>query len=136
MSKNNFVSNIGGVFIYSKNPERLAEWYNIHLLIDFEKTGKDSPYCYKSFYYKDSDNGIKYYIAWAIMKMKDTDETSNKSFCINYRVNDLSEVVKHLRSLKVPVKEIEIYPEGKFVWINDIDGNKIELWEDTSVSAE
>jgi hypothetical protein len=47
-----FVSNLGGAFIYSENPEALANWYHKHLAITFESAPDGSAY-YASFFYTD-----------------------------------------------------------------------------------
>lgn len=131
MTENNLVAAIGGVFIYSKNPSALAEWYKVHLGINFEHSEEYKAY-YFSFYYRDEkDPSKKYYTAWSILYSKDRPEVKEKIFCINYRVNDLEKTVEHLKKLNAEVKEIEEYPEGKFAWIYDPEGNYIELWEDT-----
>ena len=55
---------------------------------------------------------------------------SNKPFMFNYRVENLVELLKVLKEEGVQiVGEMEEYPYGKFGWIMDPDGNKIELWE-------
>ena len=133
METNNLISHVGGVFIYSKNPEKLAKWYEDYLCMKFDSTGGDSPYCYKSYYYNDIDSGKKAYIAWAILRAKESEIITGISFCINYRVLDLEKTVAHLKSMGAEVNTIEVYPEGKFARTNDIDGNLIELWEDTSL---
>nr|NQU92050.1 hypothetical protein [Bacteroidota bacterium] len=51
---------------------------------------------------------------------------------VNYRVIDLEKTVGHLKEYGVEPTEIEVYPEGKFAWCEDPEGNHIELWEDTS----
>ena len=57
-------------------------------------------------------------------------DPSNKDFMINYRVENIEELVKTLKSEGVNVvDEIETYEYGKFVHIMDPDNNKIELWE-------
>ena len=134
MEKNKLISNIGGVFIYSKNPAKLAKWYEENLCMEFDNMGGDSTFCYNSYNYIDIESGKKASVAWAILRAKNSDVISGKSFCINYRVLDLEKTVKHLKSLGNEVKEIEVYPEGKFSWTNDIEGNLIELWEDTTLN--
>jgi predicted enzyme related to lactoylglutathione lyase len=57
-------------------------------------------------------------------------EPSTKDFMINYRVENLVELVEQLRKEGVTiVDEIETFDFGKFVHIMDMEGNKIELWE-------
>lgn len=130
--KNKFVENIGGVFIYSRNPQVLAEWYKKHLGIEYQK-GEGAEIYYCGFYYKDIPKNKKAYLVWSVIENKNKPELSEKVFCINYRVSDIEKITSHLKKLKIDVKGIEIHPEGKFAWINDIEGNLIELWEDTNI---
>jgi predicted enzyme related to lactoylglutathione lyase len=55
---------------------------------------------------------------------------SDSSFMINYRVDDLDEMVAQLRSRGVEILQgPESHENGKFAWVMDPDGNKVELWE-------
>lgn len=55
---------------------------------------------------------------------------SSKQFMMNYRVENLEELLKVLKEEGVEVvDEIQVVEEGKFGWIMDPEGNKIELWE-------
>jgi len=59
-----------------------------------------------------------------------TNDPSKKDFMFNYRVENLVELLKVLEEEGVSiVGEMEEYDYGKFAWIMDNDGNKIELWE-------
>ncbi len=52
------------------------------------------------------------------------------SFMINYRVDDMAGIIKQLKSNDVPIlKGPESHENGKFLWVVDPDGNKVELWE-------
>ena len=133
MEPKDFVTNLGGTFIYSSDPKSLAEWYVKHLGIEFESGGKDSSIFYKSFSYNDIVSGKKAYIVLSILENKNRPIMYEKTFCLNLRVSDLEAVASYLKALKVEVKGIEVYPEGKFAWINDPENNYIELWEDTSL---
>ena len=62
--------------------------------------------------------------------MADYFKPSGKDFMFNYRVENLEELLKILKSEGVTiVGKMETYDYGKFGWILDKDGNKIELWE-------
>ena len=57
-------------------------------------------------------------------------EPSQKQFMFNYRVENLVELLKVLKEEGVEiVGEMQEFSYGKFGWIMDPDGNKIELWE-------
>jgi predicted enzyme related to lactoylglutathione lyase len=83
-----------------------------------------------SFNWKD-ENGKECTTQWSPFKA-DTKyfSPSEKEFMINYRVENLEELLKVLKKEGVTiVGEMETYDYGKFGWILDPDGNKIELWE-------
>ena len=120
------VTGIGGVFFKSTGDHKaLAEWYQKHLgmaLSDFGGAILRWPDD------KAEDKGVT---VWSVAK-KDTKwfSPSNSSFMINYRVDDLGELVNHLRAGGVEIIQgPESHENGKFAWIMDPDGNKIELWE-------
>lgn len=126
-----YIASIGGVFIYSKDPAALAAWYTKTLGLEFESDTEKGAF-YLSFYYWDQDNKEKKrLVAWSIMKKDELDDNQPRQFMVNYRVKDMNKLVNHLKSLNIDIEGPNEYPgEGKFGWIHDIDGNKIELWED------
>ncbi len=128
------IAHIGGTFIYSKNPARLAAWYKANLGIEYTHSPEYNAW-FASFYYNDEKTGRRAYVAWSILENKNRPELSDneKVFCINYRVNDLESLAAELKAKGIAVKGIETYPEGKFAWIHDPDDNYIELWEDTAL---
>ena len=119
------VTGIGGIFFKSKDPERLRQWYREHLGIESEG---DSA----SFHWRDADQpqdeGLT---VWSPFP-HDTRyfEPSAAPFMINYRVADLDWLLTQLRDEGVEVDpRIEEYEYGRFAWIMDPKGNRIELWE-------
>lgn len=117
------VTGIGGVFFKSTDPEASKEWYKRHLGLNTDTYG-----C--TFWWKD-DEGQPCSTQWSTFP-KDTDyyDPSHKEFMINYRVENLEYLMGQLKNEGVTiVGEIETYDYGKFAWIMDNDGNKIELWE-------
>ena len=126
----NLIDGIGGVFLFSSNPQRLAEWYRENLGI----SSTESPDCssiYKSFEYRDlTDASVKRTTTWAILRA-DHDLTGKpRTGQINYRVKSMAETLSHLRSKGVAIDKTEDYEYGKFAWLMDPDGNKIELFEE------
>ena len=68
---------------------------------------------------------------WSPMK-EGTDyyRPSKSSFMINFRVENLTELLEALKREGVTtLGEIEECDYGKFGWILDPNGNKLELWE-------
>ncbi|WP_249067071.1 VOC family protein [Halalkalibaculum roseum] len=119
------VTGIGGVFFKSENPEKSKEWYRKHLGIQSGQYGGTFEWRHAE------DEKKKGFTAWGPFD-KDTDyfAPSKKDFMYNYRVDDLEALLKVLEEEGVEVVgEMEVYDYGKFGWIMDPDGQKIELWE-------
>ena len=120
------VVGIGGILFKSDNPEETKKWYKKNLGIITDQYGS----MFKS---RDIDNPDEInYLQWSPFN-KDTDyfDPSKKEFMINYRVQNIEDLVKVLKEKGITVlDEITEYGEiGKFVHILDPEGNKIELWE-------
>lgn len=120
------VTGIGGIFFKAKDPKALAAWYKTHLGVDVQPWGG------ASFDWKGPDNpdGVGT-TAWSLFA-----ETSKKfapgtaSFMVNYRVADLHALLAALKTEGVRVDErVDESEYGKFGWVVDPEGNKIELWE-------
>lgn len=117
------VTGIGGIFFKSNDPDATKSWYKEHLGLDTDQYGW-------SFWWKDKE-GKDCLTQWSPMK-EDTEyfEPSKKQFMMNFRVDDLEGLLKTLKEEGVEViDKIESYEYGKFGWIMDPEGNKIELWE-------
>ena len=126
------VVGIGGVFFKSDNPEETKKWYKENLGIITDQYGS----MFKS---RNIDNPDEInYLQWSPFN-KDTDyfDPSKKEFMINYRVQNIEDLVKMLKEKGITVlDEITEYGEiGKFVHILDPEGNKIELWEPSNAKA-
>lgn len=123
------VTGIGGVFIKSGDPERLREWYRIHLGLNLEPWGG------MAFKWASPDNpsGTGTTV-WSVFE--DSSEYFDPSparFMINYRVDDLHALLDVLRKEGCDVDDkVEESEYGKFGWVMDPDGNRIELWEPPS----
>ncbi|MBO9155088.1 VOC family protein [Chitinophaga sp. GCM10012297] len=119
------VTGIGGIFFQCEDPAAMNEWYGKHLGLPVTQWGA-------SFGWRDEhDPEKKGMTQWSAMK-KDTDyfSPSKKPFMINYRVENLAELIETLKAEGVQVVgEIQEFEYGKFGWILDPEGNKIELWE-------
>jgi predicted enzyme related to lactoylglutathione lyase len=118
------VTGIGGVFFKSDNPTKLYDWYEKHLGI------KADPQFGKMFEWQQND-GKPGGTAWAIFP-KDTKyfDPSRAPFMLNYRVENLDALLDALRAEGVWIDpKREDYDYGRFAWIMDPEGNRIELWE-------
>ena len=120
------VTGIGGVFFKAKNPKQLGEWYRQHLGLKVEEWGG------VAFRWMSEDNpsGMGTTI-WNPFK-EDTEyfSPSHARFMINYRVEDLHALLALLRSEGCEVDtKVEESEYGKFGWVMDPEGNRIELWQ-------
>jgi len=123
------VTALGGIFIYSENPQHLAEWYERCLGLKYEYTEESKAY-YITFPYRERNSTKERYTIFSILFNDNRPFISDKSFTINLRVTDLREMVTRLKLLSIEALGIESHIEGMFAWINDPEGNYIELWED------
>lgn len=120
------ITGIGGVFIKSQGDGRsLAEWYRKHFGLQREEWGGS---ILKWPDDKAEDGGL------TVWHTAPSDSQwfspSQASFMINYRVDNLSELLDQLRAAGVSVLQgPESHENGKFAWVMDPDGNKVELWE-------
>jgi predicted enzyme related to lactoylglutathione lyase len=120
------VTGIGGVFFKSSNDHAaLAAWYQTHLGMPLERFGGAILRWPED---KAEDQGLT---VWHVAaKESRWFSPSNSTFMINYRVDDLVEMIAQLRAAGVEiVGGPESHENGKFAWIMDPDGNKVELWE-------
>ncbi len=124
------VTGIGGVFFKSKNPEKLKEWYVKHLGVPVIEEGSEESYII--FNWETQANCRKKgYTLWGPFK-EDSDyfKPSKKNYMLNFTVDNLDKILQTLKEDGVYVfEEREEHQEGKFGWIMDPEGNKIELWE-------
>ena len=123
------VTGIGGVFFKADDPEKLQAWYAKHLQLPIENWGG------AVFRWREHEDPAREgYTVWSAFP-SDTDyfEPGKKPFMINFRVENLDAVVEQLRAEGVNVDSKREESEfGKFGWIMDPEGNRIELWEPPS----
>ena len=122
----NRVTGIGGIFIKSPDTARLREWYQKHLGIPVESWGGTA------FKWKGPENpdggGTT---VWSVFEAgSGYFDPSQAPFMVNYRVDKLQPLLAALRAEGCRVEEkVEESEFGKFGWVVDPDGNKIDLWE-------
>ena len=119
------VTGIGGVFFKARDPKALGAWYAKHLGLVLEDFGGA---LLKWPEDRADDKGLT---VWALAEQSSTwFSPSDASFMINYRVDDLGELLAALTAAGVTiVKGPESHENGTFAWILDPEGNKVELWE-------
>jgi predicted enzyme related to lactoylglutathione lyase len=120
------VTGIGGIFFKAKDPSALRAWYRTHLGIDVQDWGGAA-----LTWSDDAGNPIKGTTIWSVSKADgDYFAPSTSSFMVNYRVADLASLLQALRDEGCRViDKTEESEFGKFGWVMDPEGNKVELWE-------
>lgn len=127
------VTGIGGIFFKARDRERLARWYRAHLGLPVNEEG------YFDFQWRVKDDPDRVgRTVWSLFPA-DTDYfgRNGAAFMINYRVADLDGLLSRLREEGVDVDEkVEEFEFGRFAWITDPEGNRIELWEPVDAVEE
>ncbi|RLQ94480.1 VOC family protein [Falsibacillus albus] len=113
------IEGFGGIFWRTKNLEDIKSWYSKVLNIEIEnwngailtpQPGNETVF---SFFTED-----------------DPYFPTNQQVMLNFQVENLDDSIKHLEEIGVPIvmeKAVDEY--GKFIWIEDPEGRRIELWE-------
>lgn len=120
------VTGIGGVFFKARDAESLRAWYREHLGLDVQSWGGVAlPW---SGVEPAGSEGVT---VWTIFpESSEYFRPSTAPFMINYRVADLMELLDTLRREGCNVDDrTEVSEFGKFGWVMDPEGNRIELWE-------
>ena len=120
------VTGIGGIFFHARDPAALREWYRRHLGIDVQEWGG------AAFTWTGADGQpIGGTTVWSIGAADGGYfAPSTAPFMVNYRVADLHALVKVLREEGCNVLDkVEESEYGKFAWVIDPEGHKVELWQ-------
>jgi len=126
------VTGIGGIFFKAKDPDKLREWYRQHLGIESESYGGFA------FQWSDDPKKDGGQTIWSVFPDSSKYfDPSTQPFMINFRVANLEELVNALQTEGVDVKaNTEDSEFGKFGWVMDPEGNRVELWEPPASSSE
>lgn len=124
------VTGIGGLFFKSDDPKKLMDWYRQHLGIETDASG-GWMFAWRE---KRKPHRVGFTVFSPFERATDYFEPSEQPYMFNFRVADLHGLLKALRRAGVHVLDkVEEYPYGKFGWIIDPEGRKIELWEPPDV---
>jgi predicted enzyme related to lactoylglutathione lyase len=126
------VTGLGGIFFKCDNPRDMQDWYAKNLGLAISEYGT-------TFEWRQVDNPAqKGSTTWGTFAQDaDNFQPSAKPFMINYRVENLVELVAELKKANVTiVGEIAEYDYGKFVHVLDPEGNILELWEPAVEEAQ
>lgn len=121
------VIGIGGVFFTSKDPKKLGAWYRKHLGVDVESWGG------AVFQWSQERKSPRQaFTVWSPFPADTTYFAPSKlPYLLNFVVDDLDGLLKKLRRAKVRIDEkpVEASEFGRFAWVFDPEGRKLELWE-------
>lgn len=116
------ITGIGGIFIRSRNPEKLKKWYED--VLGLQQTDDGAVF----EFIQAGDGKTKGYLNWSVTSEGGTQNVMNS--IINYRVDNMRDFTTRIQTRGVKLLgKIEVFEYGKFVRIKDIEGNLIELWE-------
>jgi catechol 2,3-dioxygenase-like lactoylglutathione lyase family enzyme len=116
------VLGVGGIFFKAKDPAKLKAWYRDHLGLPFDEQGE-------TMFSGQEDPDP--FLVWSPFPTDTTYfEPSKAPFMINFRVKNLHAMLAQLRAAGAAVDEkVQEVSFGKFGWVMDPEGNRIELWE-------
>ena len=122
---------IGGVFFRSANRDQTREWYAKHLGIADKGQGAMLPW-------REHDDPQKEHTTvWTVFSNSSNYFDPKQPIMFNYIVDDLDALVDRLKQEGVKIDEKRMNESyGKFAWIYDSDGNKIELWQPVSAKPQ
>jgi predicted enzyme related to lactoylglutathione lyase len=112
---------LGGIFLKAKDQKELAAWYAKHLGIVQSDDGSlvfDGPSSCGMTVFAHFPGDTKYFGEGPQQAM------------VNFRVDNLDELLTQLAAENVDIDPNHMdFPYGKFAWITDPEGNRVELWE-------
>jgi len=117
------ITGVGGVFVKSRDPKRLAAWYRDVLGLEVAAWGGAAM--------PANAPGGPPKVSW--MAFPDTTDhmaPSSRDFMINFAIDDMDALVARLHARGVPIlAQDDTDPYGRFAWVQDPDGTKVELWQ-------
>ncbi len=120
-----YITGIGGILFKCKDKSKTTKWYSENLGLKSESWGA-------VFHWREFANStIEGSTSWGPFD-NETDYfgPSGQEFMLNYRVQNMNELLQKLQADGIPVVKISETAEyGKFAWVDDVDGRRIELWE-------
>ncbi len=126
------VEGIGGVFIYANDARELSNWYAHHFGLRLETYEDGKVYGTEFKYRRLGDSSQVDSTVFSISQSKTTLPAERNECVVNYRVRDLSAFLEQLKADGVEIEKTEDFDYGRFAWIRDPEGNRIELYQPLS----
>lgn len=126
------VLGLGGIFLRARDHTALAAWYRQHLGLDISADWNGAV-----FPLRTDDDRAGAYVVWSAFK-HDTEYfgAPDNACMVNFRVRDLHAMLAQLRAGGCDVAEkVDESEYGKFGWVTDPEGNRVELWEPPDTPA-
>ena len=127
------VQGLGGAFLYANNVETLAAWYSEHLGLEFQNWGK-----VRGVQWPSADiqpNGRESSTIFALFQAEKPLPEGVRTGRVNLRVDDLDVVVRRFQAAGIAVEQPQSPEYGRFAWVNDPEGNRLELWEPSKLES-
>ena len=134
------IDGIGGAFVFSNDAQRLADWYRECLGFEFEGAPEYGAF-YQMFWGLDPQDPTrridttfsimqaKVPLERAVLEVEPEDMYGDQPFMVNLRVRDLDALLEFLSSKGIEPIKREAHSYGRFAWIRDLDGNRVELYQ-------
>jgi predicted enzyme related to lactoylglutathione lyase len=126
------VDGIGGVFIYANDAKTLSNWYAHHFGLRLETYEDAKVYGTEFKYRRLSDSSKVDSTVFSISQAKAPLPAERRECVINYRVRDLQAFLEQLKADGIEIEKTEDFDYGRFAWIKDPEGNRIELYQPLS----
>jgi len=123
------IDGIGGVFIYANDAKALSNWYAHHFGLKLETYEDGKVYGTEFKYRRLSDSSKVDSTVFSISQAKTPLSADRRECVINYRVRDLQAFLGQLKSEGIEIEKTEDFDYGRFAWIKDPEGNRIELYQ-------
>jgi len=123
------VEGIGGVFIYANDAKALSNWYAHHFGLRLETYEDGKVYGTEFKHPRLGDSSQVDSTVFSISQSKTNLPAERRECVINYRVKDLQAFLDQLKADGIAVEKTEDFDYGRFAWIKDPEGNRIELYQ-------
>lgn len=129
------VTGIGGVFFRARNPSTLAEWYKRHLGLPMENWN-GAMLLWSDEVPKGTGSTIFSFFKADTPYFGPGTDAGPQAAMVNLRVDDMDALLEALAAEGVPIDtKQEDQSFGRFAWITDPEGNRVELWQPLPVEG-